>query len=128
MQHFAEIDAENRVLRVIVIADEDCSDENGNISEEIGAAFCNKITDSIPVTKTSRWVLTFESNDNPLGRKNFAGKKDYFDEARNAFYPDKDHDNWIFDEDKCQWVPPVPKPDDGLVYVWNQPTNTWERL
>lgn len=128
MQHFAEIDNENLVLRVIVIDDKNCSDEQGNISEEIGAAFCNKITDSIPVTRTSKWVLTFTSNDNVLNRKNFAGKGDYFDEVRNAFYPLKPFDNWIFDEVKCTWVPPVPYPTDGLVYSWNQEENMWVLL
>lgn len=128
MQHFAEIDEENRVLRVIVVDDRDCSDEQGNISEEIGSAFCNTITDSIPATRSGKWVLTFTDNNNFLGRKNFAGKNDFYDEIRNAFYPDKSYDNWVFDEVKCLWGPPVPYPDDGLVYTWSQEETSWVRL
>lgn len=128
MQHFAEIDEENRVLRVIVIDDKDCTDEEGNISESVGSLFCNRITDSEPFTKTSRWVLTFTDNNNFLNRKNFAGKNDIYDEARNAFYPDKPHEDWIFSEEKCMWIPPVPHPDDGLVYTWLQSETRWVRL
>ena len=40
MAHFAEIDKEGNVLRVVVIGDDDCLDENGDESENVGKAFC----------------------------------------------------------------------------------------
>jgi len=43
MAHFAEIDENNVVLRVIVVSNDDCKDENGNESEAVGAAFCNRL-------------------------------------------------------------------------------------
>lgn len=134
MQHFAEIDDENRVLRVITVADSDCLNELGNISETVGEAFCNRITDSEPFTKTSKWRITYPHRDhfprdpNNLKRKNFAGKGDFFDEERNAFYSDKPYDNWIFNEENCRWEPPVPHPNDGKIYTWSQEETKWVYL
>ena len=42
MAHFAKIDNNNKVVQVIVVSNDDCLDENGNESEEVGVAFCNK--------------------------------------------------------------------------------------
>jgi len=124
MQHFAELDDENIVLRVIVVDDKDCSDENGNISEEIGCAFCNMVTDSVPPTnKTGRWVITYCNGEGI--RKNFAGRGDVYDSVRNAFIAPVPYDNWVLNEELCRWEPPVVRPNDGLVYNWNQEENTW---
>ena len=40
MAHFAEINEDGFVLRVIVVGDADTQDESGNENEAIGAAFC----------------------------------------------------------------------------------------
>jgi hypothetical protein len=39
MAHFAELNEDNIVVRVIVISNEDCQDSNGNESEEAGIDF-----------------------------------------------------------------------------------------
>lgn len=33
--------------------------------------------------------------------------------------------SWIFYEDICQFAPPIPKPDDGKVYDWDEETISW---
>jgi len=33
--------------------------------------------------------------------------------------------SWVFYEDICQFAPPVPKPDDGKAYEWNEATLSW---
>lgn len=33
--------------------------------------------------------------------------------------------SWIFYEDICQFAPPIPKPDDGKVYDWDETTISW---
>jgi len=63
MAHFAEIDENNKVLRVIVVSDEDCQDENGNESEAVGVAFCQNLLGG-------NWVQT-SYNGNLRGK--FAG-------------------------------------------------------
>jgi len=36
--------------------------------------------------------------------------------------------NWIFDEEKCGYIPPLPYPDDGAPYVWVQEANKWVEM
>lgn len=43
MAHFAEIDENNIVLRVIVVSNEDCGNLEFPESEPIGAAFCTDL-------------------------------------------------------------------------------------
>ena len=43
MANFAEINQENQVLRVVVIGDNDCKDQYGQESEEIGIQFCKSL-------------------------------------------------------------------------------------
>jgi hypothetical protein len=43
MAHFAEIDSNSIVLRVIVVNNSDILDANGNESEEIGKQFCSNL-------------------------------------------------------------------------------------
>lgn len=39
MAHFAQLDENNMVTQVIVVANDKCLDSDGNESEEIGVAF-----------------------------------------------------------------------------------------
>ena len=32
---------------------------------------------------------------------------------------------WTFNEDTCQYEPPIPRPTDGKIYRWNGITNSW---
>ena len=43
MAHFAEINEDNIVLRVIVISNNECKDDAGNESEAVGAEFCRNL-------------------------------------------------------------------------------------
>ena len=43
MAHFAELDENNTVLRVVVIANKDTADAHGVEKEHIGAAFCERL-------------------------------------------------------------------------------------
>ena len=36
--------------------------------------------------------------------------------------------NWIFDEEKCGFTPPLPYPDDGAPYIWVQEANKWVEI
>ena len=51
MAHFAELDVNNNVLRVIVVSNNDIKDENGNESEAIGVAFC----EGLRISETTTW-------------------------------------------------------------------------
>ena len=115
MAHFAEIDANNIVLRVIVVGNKDTSDANGVEKEYIGAAFCERLLGGT-------WKQT---SYNANMRKNYAGIGYTFDAARDAFIPPKPFPSWVLNESTCQWQAPVPMPTDGKMYSWDESTVSW---
>ena len=109
MAHFAEIDQNNIVLRVIVVSD---------TLEAQGAEWCHD-------TFGGTWVQT---SYNGRIRKNYAGIGFTYDPARDAFIPpNPGYPSWTLDEATCQWVPPVPMPTDGM-YVWDESTLAWSQI
>lgn len=118
MAHFAELDENNIVLRVIVVDNKDILDENGSESEAIGVAFCHNLLGG-------SWKQT---SYNANFRKNYAGQGFSYDEERNAFIPPKPFSKWVLNEDTCQWEAPIPYPDDEQRYSWNDESGEWELI
>lgn len=96
MAHFAEIDKEGNVLRVIVVSDADAPDEKA------GAAFCAKLLGGT-------WLQT---SDSGRMRKNYAGVGWKYDKGRDAFIPPRPDDDAVFDEATCQWRDPKLTPKE----------------
>ena len=59
-------------------------------------------------------------------RKNFAGIGYTYDSIRDAFIPPKPYNSWILNESTCNWDPPVPYPNNGQLYIWNEETLSWD--
>lgn len=115
MAHFAEIDSNNVVLRVIVVDNKDTSTPDGAEVESIGVAFCRRLFGG-------NWVKT---SYNGNIRKNYAGVGYTYDPARDAFIPPQPYASWTLIEDTCQWEAPVAYPTDGKVYNWDESTRRW---
>ena len=115
MAHFAELDANSIVLRVVVVDNKDTADASGVEKESIGVAFCERLFGGT-------WKQTsYHGNI----RKNYAGAGYTFDVARDAFIPPKPFASWVLNEQTCQWEAPVPYPTDGERYMWDEATGTW---
>jgi hypothetical protein len=87
MAHFAELDENDVVLRVLVVPDN---------QEHRGQEFC---ADDLGLGGT--WVQT---SYNATIRKNFAGIGMNFDRKRDAFITSQCHDVAVLDETTCQWT------------------------
>ena len=61
-------------------------------------------------------------------RKNYAGIGYTYDQALDAFIPPKPFPSWLLNEETCLWYAPVPMPDDGNEYRWDESTGTWEMV
>ena len=48
-----------------------------------------------------------------------------YDEARDAFIPPKPYPSWILNEDTCRWEAPIPYPNDGVMYSWDEEAGDW---
>ena len=132
MAHFAEIDETNTVIRVIVVYNNDILDSEGNESGTVGAQYCADLFGGTWV-QTSYWTagnLHYGSVDGgpiepdggtPL-HMNYAGVGFTWDGT--GFAEPQPYDSWVLD-DNYVWQPPTPKPDDGLLYDWDEATATW---
>jgi hypothetical protein len=124
MAHYAELDENNVVLRVLVI--ERAELETGAWGDP------------------SRWVQTSyntyggvhfdpttgepSADQSKALRKNYAGTGYIYDPIRDAFIGPQPFPSWALDENSCQWVPPVPYPDDELPYIWDEATVSWKQI
>ena len=61
-------------------------------------------------------------------RKNYAGIGYYYDSIRDAFIPPKPFPSWTLNEQSCLWQSPIPYPNDGKMYTWNEETGNWEEI
>jgi hypothetical protein len=61
-------------------------------------------------------------------RKNYAGVGMTYDAERDAFYAPQPWPSWNLNESTCYWEPPVPYPDDGGNYGWNEYDENWGPL
>jgi hypothetical protein len=79
MAHFAELDKDNKVLRVIVISNDETHDADNVENEALGVEFCKKLFGA-----ETKWVQT--SFNNSI-RKFYAGVGDTYDAKLDEFVP-----------------------------------------
>lgn len=108
MAHFAEIDENNIVLRVLVVPDE--QEDRG---QEYLAVDCNL---------GGTWVQT---SFNGKIRKRFAGPGGTYNQELDAFLTPKPYPSWLFDENEADWIPPTAKPDAGVDWYWSEDELKW---
>ena len=113
MAHFAQLDENNVITRVIVVANEELLD-NGVESEAKGIAFCKALLGG-------EWVQTsYNSNF----RKHYAGIGYTYDPIADHFYAPQLYPSWVLNED-ANWEAPVPMPTDGKIYKWVESDLNW---
>ena len=118
MAHFAQLNEENIVTQVIVVANQDTADKDGVENEAIGIAFCTNLLGG-------RWVQT---SYNAKIRKNYAGIGYKYDADLDAFIPPQPFASWVLNNDTAQWEAPTPYPTDDKRYTWDEETTSWVEL
>lgn len=115
MSHFAQI-IDGLVARVIV-AEQD---------------FIDTLPDAAAWIQTSyntRGGVHFGPDGQPDGgapmRYNYAGIGYTYDATRDAFIPPRPYPSWVLDEETCLWAAPVPYPQDGEPYAWDEAAGAW---
>jgi len=114
MAHFAKLE-NNLVTQVIVVANQDILDENGQESEQKGIDFCSNLLGGT-------WKQT---SYNGRIRKNYAGIGFTYNETLDAFIAPKPFNSWLLDETTAQWKAPVARPKDDKYYSWDEATTSW---
>ena len=95
MSHWAELDADNKVMRVLV----------GDNNDPAGDEGYSWLIDNLGGT----WIKT---SYNATIRKNYAGVGFTYDENRDAFIAPEPEGNLGFDEKTCRWIMPVVEIDE----------------
>ena len=118
MAHFAELDKDNKVLRVIVAEKE----------------FFDTFVDSEPgewiqTSYNTRGGVHYGQDGNPDGgvalRGNYAGIGYTYDRANDVFYAPKPFASWVLNNTSWTWEAPVAMPTDGKQYSWDEATTSW---
>lgn len=116
MSHWAEIDSNNIVLRVIVGDDNEPDEGYRWIVENLGG----------------RWIKTSYNTrygEHLLGgtplRGNYAGEGMIYDESLDAFIDPAPYPSWILNTEKYKWEPPVEPPSEGPGWVWDESSLDW---
>ena len=111
MAHFAEVDSNNIVLRVLKVPNEQEARGQDFLTTDLGLG--------------GTWVQT---SYNATIRKNFAGVGFSYDATADAFIPPQPFPSWTLDTTAFQWQAPAPMPTDGATYVRNEATTSGERV
>ena len=105
MSHFAEIDKNGVVVRVIVA--------------EMNFINSGVVGDSFNCVQTS-----YNNNF----RKNYAGVGYTYDKTRDAFIGPQPYPSSVLNEETCVWESPIAMPDDDKRYDWDEDTTSWKEI
>lgn len=117
MAHFSRLDINFLVTEVIVVNNATVDNLPFPESEPIGIEFCKSLYGIDTVWRQTSYSASF--------RKNYAGIGFTFDPALDAFIPPQPYPSWLLNTTTCQWEAPVPYPNDGKMYYWDEATLSW---
>ena len=123
MAHFAELDTNNIVKRVLVVNDDYLKDENDNEVEALGRAHMEQV-------HGGKWVQTSYNNNI---RKRYAGIGYQYHEELDAFILPSPFPSWVLIEETADWESPVgPAPElteaqveSRSFYKWDEENLEW---
>lgn len=111
MSHFAKV--ENGIVTQVIVAEQDVID-----SGLFGDGW----------VQTSYNTVGGQHPDGKPLRKNYAGIGHIYDITQDAFYAPKPYPSWTLNENTCLWNPPIPMPNDGDRYTWDEQTTSWVKV
>lgn len=120
MAHFAQLDSNNVVIGVFAVDNADILDDDGNEVEQLGIDICKATVDP-----SGTFIQTsFNGNF----RIRYASLGGVYDPLREAFIPPCPYNSFVFNETTLDWDAPVPYPDDGKHYYWDESILNWVQI
>ena len=115
MSHFAKV--ENGIVTQVIVAEQDFID-----SGVVGHGW-------VQTSYNTRGNLHYGQDGQPDGgvalRGNYAGIGYTYDETNDVFYAPQPFPSWTLNHQTWLWEAPVPYPDDGKLYRWDEDTTSW---
>ena len=109
MQTYAKLGSNNKVINIVSVDDEHCTDGNGQIDNETGRQWLES------VFGYPNWQLATNYNG--------CTRKAEYDEDQDCFIPPKPFASWTWDTAQKCWVAPTEKPENAD--YWNEESQTW---
>jgi len=130
MAHFAQLDGDNVVIRVIEVNSADTSDLDGVESEMIGIGFCQKLLGASTNWKRTSYDPNMRGNVANVGYTYMTNVATLGVGSTDIFIEPKPHNSWSVGVTTASWYPPT-NPGDapeltddekstGKIYVWNE--------
>lgn len=117
MASFVELDSNNIVIRGVAVNNDAIDNLPFPQSESVGITFLKDLYGQDTI-----WVQT---SYNASFRYNYASIGFTFDETAQAFIPPKPFPSWLLNTSIYLWEAPVPYPQDGKSYYWDETTQSW---
>ena len=115
MAHFAKV--ENGKVVQVIVAEQDFID-----SGVVGHGW-------VQTSYNTRGNVHYGQDGQPDGgvalRGNYAGIGYVYDESNDVFYAPQPFPSWILNNQTWLWEAPVPYPNDGKLYRWDEDTTSW---
>tara|TARA_R100001463_G_scaffold50256_1_gene100351 strand:+ start:87 stop:473 length:387 start_codon:yes stop_codon:yes gene_type:complete len=127
MAHYAFLDDNNIVTQVITGKDEGGDTNWEEYYETLHSQTCKRTSYNT--------IANTHTNEGTPFRGNYAGVGYTYDTDNDVFYEPQPYASWtISEETNWLWTSPVPYPDDGNAYKWNEEayqadnTEGWELI
>ena len=117
MANFAQLNENNIVTQVIVVSNDVIDNLPFPESEPVGVAFLQSLFGLTTFWKQTSYNANF--------RKNYAGIGYTYNLVLDAFIAPQPYPSWVLNTTICQWQAPIPYPDDGKMYIWDELTLSW---
>ena len=116
MAHYAFLD-ENYIVTEVIVGKDESNFDWERYYGDIRGQLCKR-------TSYNTIGGVHKNGGIPL-RKNYAGLGFTYDPIRDAFIASKPYPSWNLNEESCRWNAPVPYPNDGQMYSWDESTKSW---
>ena len=124
MSHWAELDKDNVVVRVLVGNNNDPDEGYQWLVDNLGGRWMQTSYNARGGKRKD--PETSEPTDEAGFRKNYAGKGSIYREDLDAFVRPQPFLSWILDEETCLWNAPIEKPVG--MYIWDEDTVSWKEI
>jgi hypothetical protein len=128
MAHFAILNTNNIVQQVVTV------NNSVVINEQTGITFLKDLFNNpdliaVQTSYNTHGGIHYGQDGKPDGgipfRGNYAGINDIYDITNDVFYAPQPYPSWTISAPTWQWQPPIPMPNDGNRYKWDETTKSW---
>ena len=126
MAHYSKLDDNNIVVDVCVVSNEEGFDGEKVFLRKFGEVYKKTSYNTSGGIHYDPQTGKPSADQSKSFRKNYGSIGFSYNEVLDAFIPPQPFPSWTLDEATCLWEAPVPRPNDGKGYVWDEDSGSWK--